>query len=56
MATSGKPLDEFDRKRVERLARGGVPIRRIARDEDLSRNTVRKILRNGDSKVTHPQD
>lgn len=51
MATPGRPLPPDDRSRIERLARHGMSLRAIAREVDVSRNTVRKIVR---CKVTRP--
>lgn len=53
MATSGKPLDDFTKRQIERMAKV-ASIRATARELDVSRNTVRKIVRNLPSKVTHP--
>lgn len=49
MATSGKPLDNETRDRIKRLSRV-ASIRETAKRADVSRNTVRKILREGVAK------
>ena len=45
MATSGRKLEDSQRRRVLRMREHGLPLKRIAGEEDLNRNTVRKIVR-----------
>ena len=45
MATPGRPLDYHDRQRLIKRREHGVSIRRLAKEEQLSRNTVRKYVR-----------
>lgn len=45
MATSGKLLDEHTRQAIIRRRNAGDALRKLARQFGLSRNTVRKYVR-----------
>jgi transposase len=45
VATRGTPLDDFTVRYLLRLRRGGVSVRRAAKEAGVSRTTARKYLR-----------
>jgi transposase-like protein len=47
MATSGKQIDDFTRRQIERRLQRGESVYRTAREVGVSEPTVRKIRREG---------
>jgi predicted transcriptional regulator len=45
MATSGKPLSDYEAERLRRLRQAGLSIRDIGKEERVSTRTVQKYLK-----------
>jgi len=45
MATSGRDIDERDKRRIQQLRDAGLSVRKVASEARVSPTTVQKILK-----------